>query len=180
MKTAVFCFGRMNPPTLGHRRLFDTMKSQNGDLKIFLSKSHNQKEDPLSYHQKIYFINRLFSEYSNYIVEDINIKTVLHAASYLYEKEYRNVTFVAGSDRIKTFQDLLLQYNGVPGKAHGYYNFSIMNFVSSGDREDNSDEISGISATNARNAARAGDFESFIKAIGTSEYNKELFAALRA
>lgn len=179
MKTAVFCFGRMNPPTLGHRRLFDTMNQQDGDLKIFLSKSHNQKEDPLSYHQKIYFINRLFPEYSNYIVEDTNIKTVLHAASYLYDKDYRNVTFVAGSDRIDAFQKLLFQYNGVVGKAHGYYDFSTLNIVSSGNREDNSDEISGISATNARNAARIGDFESFIKAIGPSKYNKELFAALR-
>jgi DNA-binding LacI/PurR family transcriptional regulator len=179
MKTAVFCFGRMNPPTLGHRRLFDTMKSQSGDLKIFLSKSHNQKEDPLPYQQKIYFINRLFPEYGGYIIEDTNIKTVLHAASYLYEKEYRNVTFVAGSDRIEAFQHLLLQYNGVSRKAHGYYDFSILNVVSSGDREDNSDEISGISATNARNAARTGDFESFVKSIGPSKYNKELFSALR-
>lgn len=179
MKTAVFCFGRMNPPTLGHRRLLEVMSLQTGDLNIFLSKSQDQTENPLSYDQKIYFIKKLFPEYSRYIVEDKEIKTILHAATYLYNNQYQNVTLVAGSDRIESFQKLLMLYNGVTGKAHGYYNFQSINVISSGNRDDG-DEISGISATRARNAAYTNDFMSFVKATGPNQYNKELFAALRS
>ena len=30
-KTAVFAFGRMNPITIGHQKIIDAIKQQNGD-----------------------------------------------------------------------------------------------------------------------------------------------------
>ena len=42
-KTAVMAFGRMNPPTIGHAKLVDVIKSKPGDPFIFLSQSQKPK-----------------------------------------------------------------------------------------------------------------------------------------
>ena len=53
--TAVFAFGRFNPPTVGHQKLIQlvqaTAKKVNGKGFIFLSHSQNAKKDPLSFNQ---------------------------------------------------------------------------------------------------------------------------------
>ena len=42
--TAVFAFGRFNPPTIGHKKLLDTLKSaaQKANGKAYLFLSHKQ------------------------------------------------------------------------------------------------------------------------------------------
>ena len=45
-KHVTFCFGRMNPPTIGHKQVLDTMKSQGGEMKIFVSQSQDKKKNP--------------------------------------------------------------------------------------------------------------------------------------
>ena len=46
-KHVTFCFGRMNPPTIGHKQVLDTMKSQGGDMRIFVSQTQDKKKNPL-------------------------------------------------------------------------------------------------------------------------------------
>lgn len=174
-----FCFGRMNPPTVGHKKVFDTLKSL-GDYKIFLSQTQDKKENPLSYSDKIKFIKELYPEHSVNVVENPKIKTVLNAASFLYDQGFRNATFVAGDDRLDQFKKILNDYNGVDGKAHGFYKFGILEFKSSGSREDGVDDSSGVSATAARQAAVNNNFEEFTKAVGNSEIAKEMFAAVKS
>ena len=41
-----------------------------------------------------------------------------------------------------SMKSLLDQYNGVEGKAHGFYKFDVIDFASSGDREDGAEEKS--------------------------------------
>lgn len=178
-KHVTFCFGRMNPPTIGHAQVFKTMAEQGGDYKIFLSKSQDKKENPLPYNEKIEFVKKIHPEYADHIVEDSSVNTALVAASYLYNLGYTSATFVAGSDRIGQFQKLLAQYNGVEGKAHGYYKFDSLDFVSSGDREDGAEGVAGISASGARAAAAASNLEEFANATGAGEYSEELYAAVR-
>jgi hypothetical protein len=178
-KHVTFCFGRMNPPTIGHAQVFKTMAEQGGDYKIFLSKSQDKKENPLPYSEKLEFVKKIHPEFAGHIVPDPSINTALVAASYLYNLGYTAATFVAGSDRIGQFQKLLTQYNGVEGKAHGYYKFDSLDFVSSGDREDGAEGVAGISASGARAAAAAGNLEEFARATGAGEYSEELYNAVR-
>jgi hypothetical protein len=89
------------------------------------------------------------------------------------------VTFVAGSDRLEDMKNLLTQYNGVEGKAHGFYKFDVIDFASSGDREDGAEGVAGVSASGARSAAANNDFEGFQEATGAGELAKPLFAAVR-
>lgn len=178
-KHVTFCFGRMNPPTIGHEQVFKTMASVGGDYKIFLSKSQDKKDNPLPYNEKIEFVKKIHPKYAAHIVEDTNINTAVVAASYLYDQGYRHATFVAGSDRMASFQKLLTQYNGVEGKAHGYYKFETLDFKSSGDREDGAEGVAGISASGARAAAANGNLKAFADATGAGKYAEELYNAVR-
>ena len=179
VKHVSFCFGRMNPPTLGHAEVFKTMKSQGGDMMIFVSPSQDTKKNPLDYSTKVGFIKKMFPEYANDVVEDSGLNTVVKVASYLYDQGYTAATFVAGSDRIDAMKKLLEDYNGVEGKAHGYYKFEVIDFKSSGDREDGAEGVAGISASGARAAAANGDFEKFQEATGAGELAKPLYDAVR-
>jgi len=178
-KHVTFCFGRMNPPTIGHKQVLDTMKAQGGDIKIFVSQSQDAKKNPLDYSTKIKFIKEMFPEYAGDVVDNAGLNTVVKVASYLFDQGYNAATFVAGSDRLEDMKKLLEAYNGVEGKAHGYYKFEVLDFVSSGDREDGAEGVAGVSASGARAAAANNDFESFKEATGAGELAKPLFAAVR-
>lgn len=178
-KHVAFCFGRLNPPTLGHKKLLDTVKDVGGDYRIFASQSQDRKKNPLPYDVKMDFLRKMFPDFAGNIVEDTNIRTALNAASYLYDQGYKHATFVAGSDRFEAMQKMLKTYNGVEGKEHGYYNFETLDFESSGEREDGAEGISGISASGARAAAAEGDIKAFAKATGAGEHTEDLYAAVR-
>jgi hypothetical protein len=178
-KHVTFCFGRMNPPTIGHKQVLDTMKSQGGEMKIFVSQSQDKKKNPLDYATKIKFIKEMFPQYAKDVVENAALNTIGKVASYLHEQGYTAVTFVAGSDRLEDMKNLLTQYNGVEGKAHGFYKFDVIDFASSGDREDGAEGVAGVSASGARAAAANNDFEGFQEATGAGELAKPLFAAVR-
>lgn len=179
-KHVTFCFGRMNPPTIGHGQVFETMAAQGGEMKIFLSQSQDSKKNPLDYSTKIKFVKAMFPQYAKDIVEDSSLNTVVKVASYLHEQGYNAATFVAGSDRLEDMKKLLNQYNGVEGKAHGYYNFDVIDYASSGEREDGAEGVAGISASGARAAAANNDFEAFQEATGAGELAKKLYDAVRA
>lgn len=178
-KHITFCFGRMNPPTIGHEQVFKTMASVGGDYKIFVSQTQDKKENPLDYSTKTKFIKLIHPSYADNLVVDPSLNTVMKVASYLYELGYRNATFVAGSDRLQSFQKLIGDYNGVEGKGHGYYKFEVLDFKSSGERDPDSPGVSGVSASKAREKAIAGDLKGFEEATGAGQYAKELYNAVR-
>jgi len=177
-KHVTFCFGRMNPPTIGHKAVFDTMRKQGGDIKIFLSKSQDPKKNPLSYDDKVDFVKKILPNYAGDVVEDESLRTPWQVATYLYDQGYNHATFVGGDDRVKMYEQMK-QFNGVEGKPHGYYKFETFDFVSSGAREEGSEGLAGISATVARKAAEAGNLKEFAKATGAGEFAEELYTAVR-
>jgi len=179
VKHVTFCFGRMNPPTIGHKQVLDTMKSQGGDMKVFVSQTQDKKKNPLDYVTKIGFIKEMFTEYANDVVEDSSLNTVVKVASHLYDQGYTAATFVAGSDRLEDMKKLLEAYNGVEGKSHGYYKFEVLDFASSGEREDGAEGVAGVSASGARAAAANSDLEAFREATGAGELAQPLYSAVR-
>ena len=178
-KHITFCFGRMNPPTIGHEQLLDTCKSVGGDYRIFVSQTQDKKKNPLDYSTKISFIKKMFPNHAANVVENQALNTIGKVASFLYDQGYRHATIVGGSDRIDDLHKLLKDYNGVEGKAHGYYKFDTLDAKSSGDREDGAEGVAGISASGARAAAANGDINAFAEATGAGKYVEELYAAVR-
>ena len=178
-KHLTFCFGRMNPPTIGHKQMFDTMQRVGGDYNIFLSQTKDKRENPLDYSTKIKFIELLFPEHAANLVVNSDLNTIVKVASFVYDQGYHNATFVAGDDRLGTFKKLLSDYNGVEGKSHGHYKFDTLNFVSCGQRCPDGDGLEGVSASRAREEAKENNLDGFIKTTGAGQYAEALFHAVR-
>jgi len=181
-KHVTFCFGRFNPPTLGHKEVFKKMKAQGGDMKIFTTMSKDPKKNPLDYSTKIDFIRKVHPEYADNVVEDSNLNTITKVAEYLNDQGYTHATFVGGDDR-KDLYDQLVAYNGKTegkkGPLDNKYKFETLEFKSAGAREDGAEGVEGISGTLARGDAANNDLTAFTKHTGAGEHAEELFAAVR-
>ena len=129
IKHAAFCFGRMNPPTLGHGQLIDTVAqaAQGGDYFVFASGTQDKKKNPLDYATKIKFLRALFPEQASHVVNDPTLKTIMQVADWLYAQGYSSVTFVAGSDRLDSFKKCKHYGSwGVDLKPRQYYRFKAL------------------------------------------------------
>lgn len=182
-KEVVITFGRFNPPTTGHELLIDKVAkaAKGNNYRIFVSQSQSAKKDPLSYDDKIKFMRKMFPKHGRQIVHDKAVKTILEALSAVYNQGYTAVTVIVGSDRVNQFKALANNYNGVDGKAHGFYNFEKgVKIVSAGERDPDSDDVSGMSASKMRAAVQANDFQAFSRGlpVGFKEGQK-LFNAVR-
>ncbi len=180
-KSVTFTFGRFNPPTIGHEKLITQVIkiARGGDYKIFVSQSNNPKSDPLQYKEKVGIMRKMFPKYARNIILDAKLKTVFDISVSLYKQGYTDVTMVIGSDRIKEFKTLLLKYNGTKAR-HGFYEFDNISFESAGERDPDSDDVSGMSASKMRAAAVSGDFQAFADGLPKSFGDKlSVFNLLR-
>ena len=162
--TAVFTFGRFNPPTIGHQKLLDKVasvaKSNPGaPYYIFASHSENPKKDPLPYVKKVAYMKKMFSKHSRNITTTRD-RTVFELAVTLHNKGHRAIVMVVGSDRVTEFDTLLNKYNGVEGR-HGYYGFDNIEVISAGERDPDAEGVTGMSASKMRAAASANDYDTF-------------------
>ena len=90
-KTAVFTFGRFNPPTIGHQKLLQaTIKAarkEGGKAYIFGSFSQDKKKNPLSHSQKMHYLSKMFPKEMLYISKVmeryIKQKTMTHERKQL-------------------------------------------------------------------------------------------------
>lgn len=181
-KEVTFGWGRYNPPTNGHEKLFDTIKkvARGGQFRIYASKSNDPKKNPLNFKTKIKFLRKMFPKYARNIMGDNDIRTVFDIVTKLYDQGFRKCTMVVGEDRLTEFESLLNKYNNVEGR-HGFYNFEGgVRVVSAGERDPDSDDVSGMSASKLRAAAYANDLEAFSKGMPSGFKDTiDLFNALR-
>ena len=166
--TVVFTFGRLNPPTIGHGKVFDAIakqqsKNTGSKMHIFVSHSQDAKKNPLSYNKKVAYIRKMFPKYAKNVVTS-KARTIFEVAVELHDKGYKSIIMVVGSDRVAEFEKLLNEYNGVEGR-HGYYGFDNIEVVSAGERDPDAEGAAGMSASKMRAAAVDGDFESFEKGL---------------
>ena len=177
-KTASFAFGRMNPPTIGHKKLADTVLAQAGDPYIFLSQSQKPKTDPLDFTTKVALARQFFPGVS---VGDPSVKTIIEALTKLDSLGYDNVIYVAGSDRIQDFTELLNKYNGIPDKSGNIaYTFKDIKVVSAGERDPDAEGAEGMSASKMRAAAAEGDFEAFKSGTPEPKLAQTMYDRVRA
>ena len=154
--TVVIAWGRMNPMTAGHemlvKKVIDVAKTEKGTPQIYLSHSQGAKsktgkgavnKDPLAYDDKIKFAQKAFGP----IVKKSPAKTIIQLLKLL-DKQFDRVVLVAGSDRVKEFNNTLNKYNGKE------YKFSELKIVSAGQRDADADDVSGISGTKMRGYAK--------------------------
>ena len=180
-KEVTFVFGRFNPPTIGHEKLFDALKkhSRGGIYRIYASKSVDNKKNPLIFKDKVKFLRKMFPKHARNVMADMDVRNVLDIAVKLYDQGFTKISMVAGSDRLKEFDILLNKYNGKKAK-HGFYNFEgSINIVNAGERDPDAEGAAGMSASKMRAAAQQNDLQLFAKGLPSNFSPTELFNAVR-
>jgi len=175
--TAVFAFGRFNPPTIGHQKLLDKVtamtKQVNGKGYVFLSQKQNNKTDPLTFKEKQDYMKMFYPQLA---IGDAGVKTIIQALQKIQAEGRTRIIMIAGSDRVIEFQKLLNQYNGKPDKAgNDLYKFDSIDVVSAGERDPDQEGASGASASKARELANKGQEHEFSKIIMGGDKGKVLY-----
>ena len=174
LKTVVLAFGRMNPPTIGHKKLMEKIvsvaKKENADAKLYLSHSQDAERNPLSYDEKIKFA-KLMGVKGLEVVSS-PLRTIYQVVAEQGKDGYKRVIVICGSDRLEAFKSLK--------KYTKEWNLDLIELVSAGNRNDNSNGVSGASATKLRKAVKEGDKETFNTIAGVEQkYKDELWNAIR-
>jgi hypothetical protein len=182
LKTMVFAFGRMNPPTIGHEKLIkkvvETARVEQGDYVIVLSKTQKSPKDPLDPGTKLLFAKKMFPRV-NLQLATTQMPTFFGWLKKFYEEKYDKVIMIGGSDRVREYQDLLNKYNGQPSE----YTFKVLEALSAGERDPDADGAAGMSASKMREYAKNNDYTNFKKGIPTTLRDADaqlLMAAIQA
>ena len=176
-KTAVFAFGRMNPPTTGHAKLIKKVmsvaKSESGMPMVFPSKTEDNNKNPLTYKTKIKVLRDVFG---NIINTSTSIKTPFDVLDYLNKKKFSKVVFVVGSDRVVEFKKNMSKY--VKSDLTNIKDFSV---ASAGDRDPDAEGVKGISGSKMREYVKKDKFKKFAGGLMTknTKLSKQVFKELQ-
>jgi len=185
-KKVVYTFGRFQSPTIGHEKLINKVinhaRSIGAEHKIYASKSHDNKDNPIPYNNKVKHLRSLFPHAN--IEDDPDAHTAFHIVRKLSDQGYKDVTMVVGSDRVQEFRNAIGKYiksskdkNFDPKK---HYDFDKFDVVSAGER-DTSSGVSGASGSKMRQFAKDNDFKSFAQNTPTKNIHvaRRIFNDLR-
>ena len=169
-------FGRFNPPTVGHEKLLQAAKtvSAGADLKVYPSRTHEPKKNPLSPGSKIEFMKKMFPNYEENIVDNPKMKTIFDVLKTVSNAGYSNINIVVGADRQAEFESLAQKYNG------DLYDFEQIRVISAGVRDSDAEGVEGMSASKMRKAVMDGDADSFVKGMPKGLESPEIQALFNA
>jgi TP901 family phage tail tape measure protein len=106
----VATFGRMNPPTSGHKKLLDlaatTAAERGADFRFGVSQTVDGKKNPFTLQQKTAMIDETMSEYAQNLIRDAALRTPVQFVESALEAGYKKLTFVVGEDRLDSFKFL--------------------------------------------------------------------------
>lgn len=161
-KKAIFVFGRMNPPTVGHRALINkaiqTGQEMNADVHVYVTKTQEKNRNPLPPNLKKEVLNSMYPNMRNRIYTESSIPAIMQQ---MKNNSYNEVYMMVGSDRLKNFQ-------WVKNK------LCATNVLSGGERDPTATGPSAMSATAARQIARDGSVNEFSQCINSSKLSPEL------
>jgi hypothetical protein len=183
LKSGVFTFGRNNPPTVGHEKLFDKTveeaKKRGTVAHIYTSHSQDAKKNPLTAEHKIALIAHAYPE-AKVGSSSKEMPSMLHIAQHLHKQGFQHLVMVAGSDRVDEYHQKLHQYNGTHPSA--MYNFKSIKVVSAGQRDPDAEGAAGMSGTKLRAHAAAGEKEKFKSGLLSKlsdEHKEQVYNAVR-
>ena len=173
-------FGRFNPPHMGHEKLIKTAKSAagKGALKIYPSRSQDAKKNPLDADNKAELMKQMFPDHAGSIVNDPNARTIFDVLKQAHDDGYSSVKIVAGGKRVQEFDKLAKDYNGK------LYDFSNIETVSAGERDEKKGGVEALSASKQRKAAAENNYDEFVKGLpkkfaSDEKASKQLFNTVR-
>lgn len=182
---AIMTFGRMNPPTIGHQlllsKLLELSKKMNARPFVFVSHKQDSSKNPLSFGEKIKFISLGYPSVKKYLVQDASIKDPFTALKYLVENGYDEIIVIVGSDRVVDFEKMIKPYLNIADKSKSIDAKSVK-VISIGDRDPDSEGVSGWSASKMRSSIASGQYVKFKSGVMSGlndQQSKELYNLLR-
>ena len=158
--------GRFNPPSKNHEALLRVGMSQakrrGFEYRIYPSRIQDYTTNPLNPSTKIAYMQALFPDYAEYIVDDEEAKTIFDILASVYSNGYTDVVVVVGQDRLGEFQSLVHKGEGQN------YQFNSIEVVPSGVKDPDSEVETPGSSALMRAAAAVGDFDKFIMGLPSS------------
>jgi hypothetical protein len=162
--SVVVCFGRFQCPTEGHNVLINKVISEarmrNADHMVCISASHDSGKNPLSIDDRVRYMHEMFPGVP---IANKGYSSLWEVLMDLSNKGLKHVTLVAGGDRVVKYQNEFPRYlnHKDPTKK---LNFESLNFVNAGNRDPEDEKnVSGISASRARDAAKYGSLNEFME-----------------
>ena len=161
LDTLTLAFGRFNPPTAGHEKLIQAAEkaAAGGDLKIYPSRTQDNKKNPIDPDMKISYMRKMFPDYKDNIINDPQMRSIFDVLVAASEEGYKSVNIVVGSDRLGEFENLAMKYNG------DIYNFDEIRTISAGPRDDEAEGVGGVSSSKQRKAVMDDDFKAFKRGL---------------
>ena len=151
--------GRFNPPSKNHGALLKAGYSQatrrGFEFRVYPSRIEDGATNPLNPGLKIDYMQSMFPEYAEYIVDSDNAKTIFDVLGSVYNDGYTDVVIITGQDRLGEFQSLVHKGDGQQ------YQFNNIEVVPSGVKDPDSDVESPGSSAMMRTAAATGNYERF-------------------
>lgn len=169
----VVVLGRFNPPSKNHEQLlragFNNAKRMGYEYRIYPSRIQDGQANPLSPKTKISLMRMMFKEYSDYIVDSEETRTIFDALISIYNDGYTDVTIVVGQDRLGEFQSLVHKGEGQD------YQFNNIQVISAGVKDPDGEVEDPGSSAKMRTAAAIGDYATFAQGIpsGVKQADKE-------
>ena len=168
---------------MGHEKLISAAEkaSAGGDLKIYPSRTQDNKKNPLdpdmkvSYMRKMFpkhkeqiindpdmkvsYMRKMFPKHKDQIINDPEMKSIFDVLVAANEEGYKNINIVVGADRQGEFENLAQKYNGQ------LYDFDLIRTISAGPREEDAKGIEGVSASKQRKAVVDDDIKVFKRGL---------------
>lgn len=166
--TLYFTFGRFDPPTLGHRALITNIKekAENNLWMIFPSRTTDKKKSFLEIDDKINFMQELYPDYSEHIINDSRIRTVINIFEHY---QYSNYVLIVGAPDVEAMSKF------IPYAPKG----STLKVLSGGNRNaDAVDTVESMSSSKLKGFVVNGDKDSFIAGIGNPEIGEQIWNKL--
>lgn len=162
MAKLVTAFGRMNPPTTGHRKLVQKVNdvaSENGAAsRIYLSTTLGGHKNPLPPERKIVYA-RAIAGPGNFVHAPEGCPSLVHILGHLYRSNVTELWLVCGSDRVEEYERIFGRYDDVTVPNEDlFFHFPRWHVVSCGER----DGDNPVSASLVRAHVNAMDYKGFL------------------
>lgn len=179
VKGIVVTLGRFNPPARNHEQFIKyglARANENGfDYRVYPSRVQDKGTNPLNPSLKVQYMNMMFPEYADYIVDSDEMKTIFDILTSLYNDGYSDVRIVVGAERLGEFQSLAHRNQGQG------YEFENIEVMAASVRDPDSDTAGVGSSAALRTSAAEGNFDAFSSSLPPKmkrEQKEQLYSSI--
>ena len=169
LKRVVFCWGRMNPPTIGHEKMinFTISKAGTDDWWVMATHSHGGEKNPIGYDDKIKYLKKMFPKHADHIYEGPASQTIIKVMQFL-QPDYDHVVGVVGADQYRWLSKLLPDRNGTDD-----YTFDKIEVMNAGGRDPDAKGAAGASSSKQKGFVRANNVPEYCSYLPNTLSMKE-------